>query len=228
MQTDEHERRRKKKLNEIIRSYHLTEKGVEHVRLTRLNRHFHSIRTFVSIRSSFFLLFSFIFISDVLSMNNNEQQTSINGQIDDLAKLSFLNENILLENLRQRYERDLIYVNFSRRLKSKKKNVCRLFRRIWVIFLLLLIRSTKLNFIQLRSRKVKRIFVTSLFLCFSFVRSFRFEIFIENQQNLQNHLMFTRWSISSIEMFVTEFMIDNVVSSVANRVREKPKAQNSF
>lgn len=42
-------------------------------------------------------------------MNNNEQPTSIDGQIDDLAKLSFLNENILLEHLRQRYERDLIY-----------------------------------------------------------------------------------------------------------------------
>lgn len=58
-------------------------------------------------------------------MSNNEQ-TSIDGRIDDLAKLSFLNENILLEHLRQRYERDLIYVSFSRRSTFNVEKVKRI------------------------------------------------------------------------------------------------------
>ena len=33
------------------------------------------------------------------------------GQCEDLAKLSLLTEDILLEQLKQRYERDLIYVS---------------------------------------------------------------------------------------------------------------------
>ena len=37
---------------------------------------------------------------------------SKDGQYDDLAKLSFLTEDILLEQLKQRYEKDLIYVSY--------------------------------------------------------------------------------------------------------------------
>jgi myosin heavy subunit len=51
-------------------------------------------------------------------MLTQEQQldkdpTSIIGKYDDLAKLSLLTEDILLEHLKHRYERDLIYVSHS-------------------------------------------------------------------------------------------------------------------
>ena len=36
--------------------------------------------------------------------------SSLSNQCDDLAKLSLLNEDILLQHLQQRYEQDLIYV----------------------------------------------------------------------------------------------------------------------
>lgn len=37
--------------------------------------------------------------------------TNIVGNCDDLAKLSLLTEDILLEHLKRRYEQDLIYVS---------------------------------------------------------------------------------------------------------------------
>ena len=51
-------------------------------------------------------------------MLTQEQQldkdpTSIIGKYDDLAKLSLLTEDILLEHLKHRHERDLIYVSHS-------------------------------------------------------------------------------------------------------------------
>jgi myosin heavy subunit len=41
----------------------------------------------------------------------DKDTTSIIGKYDDLAKLSLLTEDILLEHIKYRYERDLIYVS---------------------------------------------------------------------------------------------------------------------
>lgn len=43
-------------------------------------------------------------------LTDNQQVDSFSHSDDDLAKLSFLDENILLEHLKQRYDNDLIYV----------------------------------------------------------------------------------------------------------------------
>ena len=42
-----------------------------------------------------------------------DSTSSIIGEHDDLAKLSLLTEDILLEHLKQRYGRDVIYVSRS-------------------------------------------------------------------------------------------------------------------
>ena len=52
-------------------------------------------------------------------MLTKENTISISGKYDDLAKLSLLTEDILLEHLKSRYENDLIYV---RRFNKKKAN----------------------------------------------------------------------------------------------------------
>jgi myosin heavy subunit len=46
-------------------------------------------------------------------MLTQEQQLLSSNKYDDLAKLSLLTEDILLEHLKQRYDNDLIYVSFS-------------------------------------------------------------------------------------------------------------------
>lgn len=60
-----------------------------------------------------------IFVPDVKIMLKQEQHLfssirdtlSMVDKYDDLAKLSLLTEDILLEHLKQRYEKDLIYVS---------------------------------------------------------------------------------------------------------------------
>jgi len=47
----------------------------------------------------------------MLTLSSDNKTTSIVGKYDDLAKLSLLTEDILLEHLKHRYERDLIYVS---------------------------------------------------------------------------------------------------------------------
>jgi myosin heavy subunit len=42
---------------------------------------------------------------------SDKDTASTGGEYDDLAKLSLLTEDILLEHLKQRYGRDLIYVS---------------------------------------------------------------------------------------------------------------------
>jgi myosin heavy subunit len=42
---------------------------------------------------------------------DKDTTSSIVGKYDDLAKLSLLTEDILLDHLKHRYERDLIYVS---------------------------------------------------------------------------------------------------------------------
>lgn len=49
----------------------------------------------------------------MLTLSTDQKTTSIVGKYDDLAKLSLLTEDILLEHLKHRYERDLIYVSHS-------------------------------------------------------------------------------------------------------------------
>jgi myosin heavy subunit len=46
----------------------------------------------------------------MLKLSSDKETISIVGKYDDLAKLSHLTEDILLEHLKHRYERDLIYV----------------------------------------------------------------------------------------------------------------------
>ena len=43
---------------------------------------------------------------------------SMADKYDDLAKLSHLTEDILLKHLKQRYEKDLIYVRISNKIQS--------------------------------------------------------------------------------------------------------------
>jgi myosin heavy subunit len=45
-------------------------------------------------------------------LSSDKKPTSIVDKYDDLAKLSLLTEDILLEHIKHRYERDLIYVSF--------------------------------------------------------------------------------------------------------------------
>ncbi len=59
------------------------------------------------------MLFHFICLPDVTIMLTQEQQLLSSNKYDDLAKLSLLTEDILLEHLKQRYDTDLIYVSFS-------------------------------------------------------------------------------------------------------------------
>jgi myosin heavy subunit len=51
-------------------------------------------------------------------LSSDKDTTTIAGKCDDLAKLSFLTEDILLGHLKQRYENDLIYVSIL--IKNKK------------------------------------------------------------------------------------------------------------
>lgn len=53
-------------------------------------------------------------------MLTKESTIPITGKYDDLAKLSLLTEDILLEHLKSRYENDLIYVRI---LLLKKFNL---------------------------------------------------------------------------------------------------------
>ena len=54
-------------------------------------------------------------LADVRQLSTLDLLTnaSLVHQNDDLAKLSVLNETILLENLKQRYDNDLIYVRLT-------------------------------------------------------------------------------------------------------------------
>lgn len=53
----------------------------------------------------------FLDVTIMLTLSTNQKPTSIIGKYDDLAKLSLLTEDMLLEHLKERYEKDLIYVN---------------------------------------------------------------------------------------------------------------------
>jgi myosin heavy subunit len=44
-------------------------------------------------------------------LSSDKDTTTIVSKCDDLAKLSFLTEDILLEHIKRRYETDLIYVS---------------------------------------------------------------------------------------------------------------------
>ena len=148
---DEERRRRRKRRKWCfvswwcVRAYHLSEKGVEHVLMTPIK-----LERSRQINSNCPIIFVHFFFSDVTIMLTHEQQqqqiekttTFTVGNCDDLAKLSLLTEDILLEHLKHRYERDLIYVS-DWEWCSHERERSHFFRLIWEIFSSQSIHSTK-------------------------------------------------------------------------------------
>lgn len=74
---------------------------------------------------------------------SDKDTLSKDGQYDDLAKLSFLTEDILLEQLKQRYEKDVIYVSYFSLTRHRIFIFLILFRHILEISSLLSIHFMK-------------------------------------------------------------------------------------